>query len=236
MPDHFDVFDRYGGKIGEVREGTDWSGTLASGAVMIGIFLAIGVFIVAWWLLVRIFRLWMRYPVVMSTIVIGSLGVFGIAYLVDDHQRAVAAQEREAAAWARAEAARIPELRFVPETDQGIGFNEPVDEDVYPLIELSSGKHIAEGGRPVYVNGQGERVFLTLKPAEGAVLVVSHTEGQGAYVRATPRLDDKLRAWPEGTWLEATGQTAQSESHNWVEVRDPGGSVGWIPQDYLEAP
>jgi hypothetical protein len=54
----------------------------------------------------------------------------------------------------------MPELTDVPEDDQGIDFDHPVSDGVYPLIEMSSGQPITEGGEPVYVDGDGNRVSV----------------------------------------------------------------------------
>jgi hypothetical protein len=52
----------------------------------------------------------------------------------------------------------MPEMRDVSEDDQGIDFDNPVGEGVYPLKEMSSGEHITEDGQPVHVDGDGNRV------------------------------------------------------------------------------
>jgi hypothetical protein len=54
----------------------------------------------------------------------------------------------------------MPELSQVPEDDQGIDFDHPVADGVYPLIEMSTGAPITENGEPVYVDGDGNRVTL----------------------------------------------------------------------------
>jgi hypothetical protein len=36
----------------------------------------------------------------------------------------------------------MPELSQVPEDDQGIDFDNPAGDGVYPLKELSTGEHI----------------------------------------------------------------------------------------------
>ena len=52
-------------------------------------------------------------------------------------------------------------------------------------------------------------------------------------LRATPRLADRLRAWPDGTVLIPTGQETEAEGRPWRQVVDPVGGVGWIPAGYL---
>jgi hypothetical protein len=70
-------------------------------------------------------------------------------------------------------------------------------------------------------------------PTAVRALVVANTDGQGAYLRRTPRMNDRLVAWPDGTILQPTGQTAGGDGHAWHQVRDPKGNVGWVPDDYL---
>lgn len=50
-------------------------------------------------------------------------------------------------------------------------------------------------------------------------MVVGNTAGEGVYLRRTPHMDDKLRAWPDGTAMEILGSTLQSESLKWRKVR-----------------
>jgi hypothetical protein len=73
------------------------------------------------------------------------------------------------------------------------------------------------------------------KPTPARSLVVANTDGQGVYIRRTPRMNDRLIAWPVGTVLQPTGPTAAADGHAWHEVRDPKGNVGWVPDDYVRA-
>jgi len=70
-------------------------------------------------------------------------------------------------------------------------------------------------------------------PPPSPPLRVGNTGGIGVYLRATPRLADRLRAWPDGTPMLPTGRETEAEGRRWREVRDPTGTVGWIPASYL---
>jgi hypothetical protein len=220
--------------------GGNSAGDAVGGAIgaVIGMLL-VGVIIAAGYLIVGVIKLCVRYPraaaITAGTLAVSAALAYGVMLLADGNARRVAAEEAaaaRAAAWEKAEAARVPELLFVPTADRGIGFDEPIDDDVYPLIELSTGKHIFDRGRPVYVDSQGERVYT--KDGLPPVLVVANTEGQGVYLRGTPEWDDKLRAWPDGTLLETIGGKHTGEDTDWYEVRDPLGNAGWVPQEYVE--
>jgi SH3-like domain-containing protein len=63
-------------------------------------------------------------------------------------------------------------------------------------------------------------------------IVIAGTGGAGAYLRRTPRRDDRLNAWPEGTRLAIVGPDAEAEGLRWHQVRDPNGQIAWIPADY----
>ena len=54
----------------------------------------------------------------------------------------------------------MSELSQVPEDDQGIDFDNPVQDGVYPLKEMSTGEHITENGELVCVDGDGNRVTV----------------------------------------------------------------------------
>jgi hypothetical protein len=70
-------------------------------------------------------------------------------------------------------------------------------------------------------------------PPPSPPLRVGNTGGIGVYLRATPRLADRLRAWPDGTPMLPTGRETEAEGRRWREVRDPTGTIGWIPASYL---
>lgn len=65
-------------------------------------------------------------------------------------------------------------------------------------------------------------------------VVVANTDGQGVFLRQTPHMGDRLTAWADGTRLRVVGGTAESEGRRWVHVVDPGGRVGWVPEEYVE--
>ena len=70
--------------------------------------------------------------------------------------------------------------------------------------------------------------------AQGRMKIVN-TGGDGVYVRRTPKLADRIVAWPDNTIVEFTGETADGDGTKWSKVRDPRGNVGWIPTQYLVA-
>src|SRR5438045_1599496 len=63
--------------------------------------------------------------------------------------------------------------------------------------------------------------------------VVANTGGEGVFLRRTPRLEDRLIAWPDGTPLQDLGEEATGEVLTWRKVRDPGGNVGYVPTKWL---
>ncbi len=66
-------------------------------------------------------------------------------------------------------------------------------------------------------------------------LTVAHTGGDGVYLRRTPNLSDRLKAWPDGTKMVRVGEDRAAEGVAWKNVRDPDGRVGWVPAQYLVA-
>ncbi len=61
---------------------------------------------------------------------------------------------------------------------------------------------------------------------------VANTDGIGAYIRRTPSLADRLRAWPDRTLLKVVGPDTTAEGIEWKQVEDPAGNRGWIPAQY----
>ena len=52
-------------------------------------------------------------------------------------------------------------------------------------------------------------------------------------MRAAPD-GQPLRAWPDGTRLEAAGgQSVGNDGQTWYRVRAPDGVIGWVRQRYL---
>lgn len=72
----------------------------------------------------------------------------------------------------------------------------------------------------------------------GAWVVIADTDGQGLYLRRQPDWSSKWVAWREGTSLQvlATGLSGRGAlpgiTESWLQVRDPDGRVGYVPEQY----
>lgn len=75
-----------------------------------------------------------------------------------------------------------------------------------------------------------------LPPAGPAFLLVGNTGGDGVWLRRTPAMSDRLRAWPDNTPMQVIGADRQAEGRVWKNVQDPAGNAGWIPAEFLVAP
>lgn len=69
--------------------------------------------------------------------------------------------------------------------------------------------------------------------AQATRYVVGNTGGVGAWLRRTPRINDYLIAWTDGTVMEVVGPDVQAEGRTWKQVRDPQGNSGFIPAEWL---
>jgi hypothetical protein len=78
----------------------------------------------------------------------------------------------------------------------------------------------------------GGPTATTPPQAAGRVFVVGNTGGQGVYLRRTPRLDDRDKAYADGTRLEQIGEDTTAEGMTWHHVRAPDGRTGWVPAQY----
>jgi hypothetical protein len=63
-------------------------------------------------------------------------------------------------------------------------------------------------------------------------LTVAGTGGQGVYLRKSPRPDEKLQAWSDGTRLDRLGPDVDRDGLRWTPVRDPCGVSGWVLMRY----
>jgi Bacterial SH3 domain len=61
---------------------------------------------------------------------------------------------------------------------------------------------------------------------------VGNTDGEGVYVRNTPAMSDRVRAYPDGTPLEIVGPDTEGEGMSWHHVRAPDGVEGYVPVQY----
>ena len=43
----------------------------------------------------------------------------------------------------------------------------------------------------------------------------------------------KIQAWRDGTVMTLTGEATEANGYVWVQVIDPKGRLGWIPERYL---
>ncbi len=73
-----------------------------------------------------------------------------------------------------------------------------------------------------------------LLPAQHRTWVaVAHTGGEGAYLRAAPRLTSPLQAWADDTRLEVVGEDASGDGRRWKRVRDP--RPAWLDRGGIRA-
>lgn len=67
-------------------------------------------------------------------------------------------------------------------------------------------------------------------------MIVANTGGLGVFIRRTPSMADRIKAWVDGTVMMVTGKEADGEGRKWLRAQDPDGNVGWIPAEYLALP
>jgi hypothetical protein len=64
---------------------------------------------------------------------------------------------------------------------------------------------------------------------------VGNTDGEGVYIRKTPAMDDRIRAYPDGTQLTIIGDDVDADDQHWKHVRTPDGLEGYVPSIYTTA-
>ena len=70
-------------------------------------------------------------------------------------------------------------------------------------------------------------------PSRGQVRVIN-TDGQGANMRQAPSTNAPIvTSVPDGTTLDLIGDDQQAEGRVWRNVREPGGTTGWIAAELL---
>ncbi len=73
---------------------------------------------------------------------------------------------------------------------------------------------------------------LTPTPTPG-VFQVGNTGGDGVWLRGSPALADRVRAWPDGTLMQVVGPDKTGDDQTFKNVKDPAGNVGFVPAIYL---
>jgi hypothetical protein len=72
----------------------------------------------------------------------------------------------------------------------------------------------------------------TPAPASSEVWV-GNTGGSGVYVRKTPTVADRVRAYDDGTLLTIVGEDVTGDGQQWKHVRTPDGLEGYVPAVYV---
>jgi hypothetical protein len=68
------------------------------------------------------------------------------------------------------------------------------------------------------------------------VMLVGNTGGAGVYIRSTPDMGARVRAYRDGTRMEVLERDVEGGGQRWVRVRAPDGTEGYIPEAYLVNP
>src|SRR5205823_7985130 len=61
---------------------------------------------------------------------------------------------------------------------------------------------------------------------------VGNTDGIGVFVRKTPAMSDRLRAYPDGTALTIVGDDVDGDGQHWKHIKTPDGLEGYVPAIY----
>jgi hypothetical protein len=61
---------------------------------------------------------------------------------------------------------------------------------------------------------------------------VGNTDGEGVYIRNSPSMDDKNKAYADGTALTIIGDDVSGDGQTWKHVKTPDGTEGYVPSQY----
>lgn len=61
---------------------------------------------------------------------------------------------------------------------------------------------------------------------------VGNTDGEGVYLRHSPVMADRARAYTDGTPLTIIGDDVDGDDQHWKHVRAPDGLEGYVPSIY----
>ena len=75
------------------------------------------------------------------------------------------------------------------------------------------------------------------QPEKADTVWVGNTDGEGVYVRSTPAMADRVRAYADGTPLTIIGDDVDADGQQWKHIRTPDGLEGYVPAMYtVDAP
>ena len=84
---------------------------------------------------------------------------------------------------------------------------------------------------------QAPRPTATTVAASADMVWVGNTDGQGVFVRETPVMADRVRAYPDATPLTIVGDDVDGDDQHWKHVKTPDGLEGYVPSVYtVDAP
>jgi hypothetical protein len=61
---------------------------------------------------------------------------------------------------------------------------------------------------------------------------VGNTDGEGVFLRKTPVMADRLKAYADGTPLTIVGDDVDGDGQHWKHVKVPDGTEGYVPAMY----
>jgi hypothetical protein len=61
---------------------------------------------------------------------------------------------------------------------------------------------------------------------------VANTDGIGVFIRRTPTMADRVRAYPDSTALQIIGEDVFGDGQRWHHVKAPDGLEGYVPVIY----
>ena len=72
----------------------------------------------------------------------------------------------------------------------------------------------------------------TSEPENSQTVWVGNTDGEGVFLRRTPVMADRERAYVDGTPLTIVGEDVDGDDQHWKHVKAPDGLEGYVPSSY----
>ncbi|MAG36926.1 MAG: hypothetical protein CL878_11885 [Dehalococcoidia bacterium] len=93
----------------------------------------------------------------------------------------------------------------------------------------------SEGYMPVQYVPPLPTGTVPLATVQFGTVELGNTNGDGAFLRLTPNLDDRLTAWSDGTVFTVIGGDVRNDDGTWKHVRAPDGTEGYLPVRFIVA-
>jgi hypothetical protein len=112
------------------------------------------------------------------------------------------------------------------------GSSPPAESTAVPTVVPTVARAAASAVPSPSPSPPSPKPTATTVVASANTVWVGNTDGQGVFVRKTPVMADRVRAYPDATPLTVVGDDVDGDGQHWKHVKTPDGLEGYVPSIY----